>query len=397
MERSKALSEIAIADIVAKNSVVCGTDSFSVKNALLNKNKIIKVLKATEKDWGNFRWQINNRIKDIETLLEIFPELEKECENIIKVSKIFRYGITPYYLSLINVANPNCPIKAQCIPNIAELNPWGTLDPMSEEFTNPAGSITRRYPNKLIINSTNACPTLCRHCQRRRLHGEEDIETSKSKLEQSLKYIKNSPEIREVLITGGDALCLDNIKLENIFYELSKIKHIEILRIGTRALATWPQRIDKKLVEILHKYNVFVATQFNHAVELTPEAINAANQLSNNGIQVRNQMVLLKGINDNKYVIQKTNEEMVKAKIIPYYLFHPKKVKGTSHFYVNIDTGLEIMKHLEGHTSGMCKPTYIVNSSKGFGKVPLIPSKNLIKTANGYKVTTWEDKEIIVE
>lgn len=368
-----------------------------IKNNDRNKKKIIKFFKASEQDWDDPTWQMKNRINDLNTLSSIFPISKEEYKSIEEVDKKFRYCITPYYLSLINFDDPNCPIKAQCIPNKNELDEYGDLDPMGERFTNPAGSVTRRYPNKLIINSTNACPTFCRHCQRRRTHGEKDFATPESRILESIRYIQDNSEIREVLVTGGDAFTLSNKTLENIFKSLRKISHVEILRIGTRALVTWPQRIDKNLAMMLRKYNVFVATQFNHAIELTPDAIKAVNLLVDSGVQVRNQMVLLKGINDDKYIMQKTNEEMVKARIIPYYIFHPKKVKGTKHFYVNIDKGLEIMKHLEGHTSGMCKPTYIVNTEGGLGKVPLIPMQNLIKTEKGYKVTTWENKEVNIE
>lgn len=226
---------------------------------------------------------------------------------------------------------------------------------------------------------------------------EKDAATSKAKIEESIQYVRDNSEIREILITGGDALSLNNVELENIFSLLRKVPHVEILRIGTRTPVTLPQRIDEELAQMLRKYKVFVATQFNHAVELTSEAIKAVELLTDAGVQVRNQMVLLKGINNDKYVVQKTNEEMVKARIIPYYLFHPKKIQGTEHFYVSVNEGLEIMKHLEGHTSGMCKPTYIVNTEGGLGKVPLTPSQNLIKTEKGYKVTTWENKEVNIE
>lgn len=396
IQRANKLKEYAIADDLEKAKVEFGTSQKSISNAKINKSKILKVLNGTDEDWNNPEWQMKNRISDLETILKIHKLPEDEYENIRKVNKLYRFGITPYYFSLIDFNDSKCPIKAQCIPQILELEEFGELDPMSESTTNPAGAITRRYPNKLIINVTNRCPSYCRHCQRRRLIGQKDFDTSKEKIDESIQYVRDNKEIREVLITGGDALTIDNNKLEYIFKSLRDIPHVEILRLGTRTIVTLPQRINIELAKLLRQYKIFIATQFNHAKEITPEAIKAIDILTDNGIQIRNQMVLLNGINNNKYVIQKTNEELVKARVIPYYLFHPKKVKGTKHFQVSIDAGLEIMKHLEGHTSGMCKPTYIINASEELGKVPLYPMQNLKKAENGYKITTWENKEILI-
>ncbi len=397
IKRANELKKQAVLDIKGKSKVEFGMSQTSIDNKNKNKLRILEILHGTEEEWNDPKWQMKNRITNLETLLKIHNFSQKESEDIMKVSKIYRFAITPYYLSLINFDNPNCPIKKQCFPNVLELDDFGELDPMSEKITNPSGTITRRYPNKLIINITNSCPSYCRHCQRRRLIGEKDIETSKELIDESIKYIRENEEIREVLITGGDALTVTNEKLEDILKKLYSIKHVEILRLGTRVLATMPQRINDELAIMLRKYKVFVATQFNHALELTPEAIKAVDTLVDHGVQVRNQMVLLKGINDDKYIMQKTNEELVKARVIPYYLFHPKQVKGTGHFQVSIEKGLEIMKHLEGHTSGMCKPTYILNAKGGLGKVPLFPIQNLEQTEKGYVITTWENKKIIIE
>ena len=265
---------------------------------------------------------------------------------------------------------------------------------MNEEQSNPSGKITRRYPNKLIINVTNVCPMYCRHCQRRRLIGSFDKNTSKKDIDKSIEFIKNKPTIREILITGGDALLISNKKLEYILNTLSTIDHVEILRIGTRTLVTLPFRIDAELACLLRKYKVQVSTQFNHACEITPEAVSAIDKLVDHGVLVRNQMVLLHNINDDKYCIQKTNEELQKYRVIPYYLFHPKDIKGTEHFQVDISKGLEIMEHLEGRTSGMCKPTYVYNSPQGLGKVPLVPMENIEYHEDGYKFTTWENKTV---
>ena len=234
----------------------------------------------------------------------------------------------------------------------------------------------------------------CRHCQRRRLIGKSDKNTPKEDIDESIEFIKNNEAIREVLVTGGDALMLSNSQLERIFHKLSQISHVEVIRVGTRTLATLPYRIDEELAVLIRKYRVQLATQFNHACEITPEAVKAIDMLVDHGVLVRNQMVLLHNVNDDKYCIQKTNEELQKYRVITYYLFHPKVVKGIKHFQVDISKGLEIMKHLEGRTSGMCKPTYVFNSPGGFGKIPLVPIQNIECQDNGYKLTTWENKTI---
>ena len=377
-----------------KSTVRTGFSDFSKRLYSDTKNKILKELNASEDDWNNPKWQLKNRISDVEEIAKYTHLTDEEYRNIKNVGEKYRFAITPYYFSLIEFDNPACPIKLQSIPSIKEFEESGQLDPMNEEQSNPAGKITRRYPNKLIINVTNACPMYCRHCQRRRLIGNFDKHTSKKDIDESIDFINDNPTIREVLVTGGDALLLPNNKLEYILSRLSHIYHVEVLRIGTRTLATLPFRIDNKLACLLRKYKVQLATQFNHACEITPEAVKAIDTLVDNGILVRNQMVLLHNINDDKHCIQKTNEELQKYRVIPYYLFHPKDVKSTKHFQVDISKGLEIMKHLEGRTSGMCKPTYVYNSPNGLGKVPLVPMENIEYGKNGYEFTTWENKKI---
>ena len=371
-----------------------GFSEFSKKLYADTKNKILNELNADENDWKNPKWQLKNRISDVDEILKYANLSDEEYENISVVGEKYRFAITPYYFSLIDFDNPLCPIKLQSLPNIKEFDEEGELDPMNEEQSNPSGKITRRYPNKLIINVTNACPMYCRHCQRRRLIGNFDRNTSKKDIDESIDFIRNHNTIREVLITGGDALLRSNKRLEYIFDELYSIDHVDVLRVGTRTLATLPFRIDNELARLLRKYKVQLSTQFNHACEITPEAVEAIDILVDHGVLVRNQMVLLHNVNDDKYCIQKTNEELQKYRVIPYYLFHPKDVKSTKHFHVDISKGLEIMKHLEGRTSGMCKPTYVYNSPGGLGKVPLVPMENIEWDNGGYKFTTWENKEI---
>ncbi len=392
--RSNELDKIAIDDNKHKSKVRLGCSESSKRLYENNKNKILNELNASREDWENPKWQLKNRISDVDEILKYTDLSKKDYDDIRKVSEKHRFAITPYYFSLIDFSNPNCPIKLQSVPSIKELDESGQLDPMCEEQSNPSGRITRRYPNKLIINVTNACPMYCRHCQRRRLIGNFDKHTPKEYIDESIDFIANHEAIREVLVTGGDALLLSNNQLENIFEKLSQISHVDVIRVGTRTLATLPFRIDNDLAVLLRKYRVQLSTHFNHACEITPQAVSAVDMLVDHGVLVRNQMVLLHNVNDDKYCIQKTNEELQKYRVIPYYLFHPKDVKSTKHFQVDISKGLEIMKHLEGRTSGMCKPTYVYNSPGGLGKIPLVPMENIEQVKNGYKLTTWENKII---
>ena len=392
--RSNELDKIAIDDNKHKSKVRLGCSESSKRLYENNKNKILNELNASQEDWENPKWQLKNRISDVDEILKYTDFSKKDYDDIRKVSEKHRFAITPYYFSLIDFSNPNCPIKLQSVPSIKELDESGQLDPMCEEQSNPSGRITRRYPNKLIINVTNACPMYCRHCQRRRLIGNFDKHAPKEYIDESIDFIANHEAIREVLVTGGDALLLSNNQLENIFEKLSQISHVDVIRVGTRTLATLPFRIDNDLAVLLRKYRVQLSTHFNHACEITPQAVSAVDMLVDHGVLVRNQMVLLHNVNDDKYCIQKTNEELQKYRVIPYYLFHPKDVKSTKHFQVDISKGLEIMKHLEGRTSGMCKPTYVYNSPGGLGKIPLVPMENIEQVKNGYKLTTWENKII---
>ncbi len=369
--------------------------SLRTEKANQNKNQILKILGGSQKDWEDWHWQLRHKITNVSLLRELLHLSEKEMEEIEEVGKHYRWAISPYYLSLIDSTNKEDPIKKISIPSILELDERGEKDPMHEEYTNPAGSITRRYPNRLIINATNACANYCRHCQRRRRIGEFDQATPLSCIQDSIEYIRNHEEITDVLITGGDPLTLEDKVLENIIKQVREIKHVDIIRIGTRTLVTMPQRITKELVSMLKKYKpIYLNTHFNHPYELTEESIQACNLLVDNGICLGNQMVLLKGINNDKFTVRLLNELLLKTRVRPYYIFHAKQVIGTHHFQPTIEEGLEIMKYLRGNTSGLSIPTYIINAPGGKGKIPLLPEYIKKKSDGTYLLTTWEGKEI---
>ncbi|WP_130806593.1 glutamate 2,3-aminomutase [Senegalia massiliensis] len=364
-----------------------------------NKKHILEVLNANEEDWNDYKWQLKNRVSDIETLNKLIELSDVEKSSIEKVGKKYRWAISPYYISLMHKNDKYDPIRMLSIPSIIEIvDEVGDNDPMGEEYTNPAGSITRRYPDRLIINVTNECAMYCRHCQRRRNIGQVDNHTNTESINESINYIKNNPEIRDVLITGGDPLTLSDDRLEWILKSLKEIPHVEYIRIGSRTLVTMPQRITDNLVDMLKKYHpIYINSHFNHPKEITRESKEACEKLANAGIPLGNQAVLLNGINNDKYIMRSLNHELLKIRVKPYYIFHAKHVKGTTHFNTSVDDGIEIMEYLRGYTSGMAIPTYIINAPKGQGKTPILPEYLISRGKDYIMIRTWEGKVLKYE
>jgi glutamate 2,3-aminomutase len=373
----------------AKNSILTGVEDY--ERIMYRKKRILEYLNADEKDYQDYRWQMKNRFTGAKGLAELIQLPDEEICHVNKVAEKYRFAVSPYYLSLIDPENPDCPIRKQSIPSAAELNDQGELDPMDEKGHAIQEIITRRYPDRLIIKVTNVCGMFCRFCQRRRMIGEFDKVVPRQKIQKAIDYIAENKEIRDVLITGGDAFMVSDEMLGWMLGELRKIKHVEIIRLGTRTPVTLPQRVTKELVNILKKYHpIFVNTQFNHPMEVTPEAKQACEMLADAGIPLGNQMVLLDGVNNNKFVVRKLNQALLKIRVKPYYIFHPKKIKGTSHFWVKIEDGLEIMESLRGRTSGLAIPTYIINGPKGMGKTPILPNYLMYLGKNKAAFRNWQ-------
>lgn len=396
VDRFKRLKEICLTYKNEKDNIKTGIDMADVIKD--RKRSILAYLNSDEEEWDDYRWQLKHaftRSRDISRLLNLN---ESETSEIDTVGGKFRFLISPYYLSLINPENSNCPIRKQCIPSIEELDEQGSLDPVNEYGTSIEGGITRRYPDRLIINVTNMCGNFCRHCQRKRLFGEHDTSLSKNEILKALEYIKANTEIRDVLVTGGDALLLSDDKIEWILSELRRIKHVEIIRLGTRTPVTLPQRITPELVAILKKYKpVYINTQFNHPMEITNESGNACDMLADAGIPLGNQMVLLNGVNNNVNTVKKLNQQLLIIRVRPYYIFHPKQVKGTRHFWVSIEEGIKIMGGLRGYTSGLAVPYYVYNGPDGLGKTPLLPEYLLYMDKEKAVFRSWEGKIFEVE
>jgi len=330
----------------------------------------------TKREWADWRWHIQNKITTIKKLKEYIELDNQRFQEIDETSKQFPFAITPYYANLMDKEDKNCPIQKQVIPSIEELHDSiGIVDPLSEEQNSPVPSIIRRYPDRLVFYVTNQCFCKCRFCSRKRRTAKSNRHMSREELLQGIEYIKNHKEIRDVLISGGDPLTLSDEQLEGIISRIREINHVEIIRIGTRAPVTLPQRITPKLCKMLEKYHpIWVNTHFNHPKEVTKESTVACDLLSKAGIPLGNQTVLLKGINDSPNVMKKLAHELLKIRVRPYYIFHCYPVKGVSHFRTSVDTGIKIIEKLRGHTSGLAVPTYVVNAPCGGGKVPLGPN-----------------------
>ena len=364
--------------------------------------RILKVLGGSEDDWNDYRWHLRNRISSVDVLERIVNLTEKEREDILLTGKKYRWGISPFYASLMDPEDRFCPVRKQAVPSIMEhIDTSEIRDPMIIKYNSPAPLISRLYPDRLIINVTNACAMFCRHCLRRKDIDFKDVTYPHKMLEQALEYVRLNPEIRDVLLTGGDALLLSDKQIDHILTELGKISHVEIKRLGSRMPCVLPQRITPELCRMLKKHDpVYISTQFNHPKEVTEEARKAVDMLTRSGVIVRDQTVLLKGINNDKHVMKKLMQELLRIKVVPYYIFNCKKVEGIRHFRAPLAEGIDIIEHMRGYTSGMAVPTFIVTAPNGRGKTPMYPQyllqpgihgKALIRTWGGH-VLEYEDE-----
>ena len=394
LERSLELKEKIKEYLNKKDEIQTGFDLVEKYNEA--RSLILSNLGASGEDWDDWNWQLANRISTVDTLSHFVDLTGEEKDDLSGISQHLRWALSPYYMALVMCDQPHGGIWKQAIPSKLEITDTnGNDDPMAEGWTSPAPGVTRRYPDRMIINVTNKCAMFCRHCQRRRNIGIKDSNKPRSVLEAALKYVRENEEIRDVLITGGDALLLSNQTLDWLLGGLHSIPHVEIKRLGTRTPVTLPQRITPELCAVLEKYPpIYINTQFNNPLEVTPEAKKACDMLVKAGVVLGNQAVLLQGINNNPYVMKKLNQELLKIRVRPYYIFHAKNVKGTSHFITPIDDGLEIMEHLRGYTSGLAVPTYIINAPYGNGKTPIAPNYLLGRRGNQLLLRTWEDKII---
>jgi lysine 2,3-aminomutase len=329
--------------------------------------------------WKDWKWQTKHRIKSIdalESLLEIKLPEEKRVKLKETINK-FPMSITPYYLSLINTDDlENDPIFKQSVPTIEELDfsDADMADPLHEDKDSPVPGITHRYPDRALFLISNVCAIYCRHCTRKRHVGDIDYIPTKKEIKVGIDYIRNNPQVRDVLLSGGDPFLLSTEYLDWILTELRKIKHVEVIRIGTRTPVVLPFRITDELVEMLKKHHpIWINTHFNHPREITSSSKEALAKLANAGIPLGNQSVLLSGINDCPRIARALVQKLVANRVRPYYLYQCDLSNGLSHFRTPIGKGIEIIESLIGHTSGFCVPTYVIDAPGGGGKIPVMP------------------------
>lgn len=332
---------------------------------------------TTPQQWDDWKWQMGNAIRDIDTLSKIIELQPEEKENLRNVLIQFKMAITPYYAALMDRTYKLCSVRLQAVPSIKELDKVSECfdDPLHEDVDSVVPGLTHRYPDRVLFLVTNVCSMYCRHCTRRRVVGSDDHHLSKEKLDLGLDYIRKHTEVRDVLLSGGDPLILADDRLEYILSELRKIDHVEIIRIGSRIPVVMPQRITDSLLQMLRKYHpIFINTHFNHYSEITHEAKTVCERLADAGIPVGNQSVLLRDINDCPRIMKKLVHELLKIRVKPYYIYQCDLSQGIAHFRTSIVKGIEIIENLVGHTSGMAVPTFVVDAPGGGGKIPVMPS-----------------------
>ena len=332
---------------------------------------------GTASQWGDWHWQQRNAIRtgaQLERHLELTPD---ERRGVEETAQIFRLGISPYYLSLCDPAHPFCPVRMQAVPSRHEavVHPGELEDPLGEDAHRPVPAIVHRYPDRVLFLALDRCSVYCRHCTRRRMTGSGETDLGKDEIAEGIDYVRAHPEVRDVLISGGDPFLLATPKLEGILAGLRAIPHVEMIRIGTRVPVCLPMRVDRDLCAALRRYApVFVVTHFNHPKELTPDAVAACGQLVDAGVPVENQCVLLRRVNSTARIMTRLSHRLLMARVRPYYMHQADVAEGIEHLRTPIAKGVEILEQMRGHTSGLAVPHLAVDLPAGGGKVTLQPN-----------------------
>jgi lysine 2,3-aminomutase len=347
-------------------------------------------------NWKDWKWQLRHSIRSVEKFEHLtgIKFEEKEKADLQRTFEKFPLSITPYYLSVMDKSNyKNDPIFKQAFGSIEELTtlPSELADPLSEDKDSPVEGITHRYPDRVLFHVSNTCSMYCRFCTRKRKVGDIDFVPSKHQLSAGIEYIKNTPQVRDVLLSGGDPFMLPDDKIDWLLSEISQIPHVEIIRIGTRVPVVLPYRITDNLVSILKKYQpLWINTHFNHPNELTSSAKEALAKLADGGFPLGNQSVLLADVNDCPRIMKSLLHKLVQARVRPYYLYQCDLSEGLSHFRTPIGKGIEIMESLVGHTSGFARPAYVIDAPGGGGKIPVMPNYILSWSTNKVVLRNYE-------
>jgi len=335
---------------------------------------------ATDAQWRDWRWQLRHSVRSLEELERFLPLTEDERRGCLETARIFRLGISPYYLSLIDPAHPFCPIRMQAIPVRAEAatHPGELRDPLGEDLHRPVRAIVHKYPDRVLLLALDHCSVYCRHCTRRRITSGDEGGITREELQEALAYVRAHPEVRDVLVSGGDPLLLSTERLVELLEGIRAVPHVEIIRIGTRIPVCLPMRIDDELCRALRRFApLYVVTHFNHAKEITPEAREACERLVDHGIPVENQAVLMRRLNSSVTAIRDLMQKCLTMRVRPYYLHQMDVAEGLEHLRTPLAKGIEILQGLRGWTSGLAVPHLAVDLPGGGGKVTLQPDNVL--------------------
>ena len=346
--------------------------------------------------WNDWHWQQRERVTRLAQLEQVVRVTDDERRAAIETEGEFQMGITPYYAALMDPDDPACPIRLQSVPKMEEafVSAVDLEDPLAEERDMPTPGITHRYPDRVLFYTTHNCPVYCRHCTRKRKVADPTSAAAKKQIEDSLAYIEKHPEIRDIVISGGDPLSLSDDRLDYILGRLRAIPHVEIFRLGTRNLVTLPQRVTDDFVRMLREHHpVYVNTHFNHPKECTAEAFEAARRVADAGCPIGNQMVLLKGVNDDPKIVKELNQKLLLMRIRPYYIYQCDLAKGISHFRTPVEKGIEIIESLRGHTSGLAVPQFVIDAPHGGGKIPVNPSYVVRRDGKRWVLRNYAGKE----
>ena len=353
-----------------------------------------------DEKWNDWRWQLSHRLNSLEEIEKVIPLTESE-RKALQTQGLFRVDVTPYFISLIDPDDPNDPTRLQIIPRAEELKSFTAMmeDSLAEDRHSPVPGLVHRYPDRVLMLVTTQCASYCRYCTRSRIVGDPSQTFSQAEFDMQIEYLKRTPQVRDVLLSGGDPLVLAPKILEQILGRLREIPHIEIIRIGSRVPVFMPMRVTQELVDMLAKYHpLWMNIHVNHPNEISLELEQACDRLTRAGIPLGNQSVLLAGVNDNVHIQRKLVQDLVRIRVRPYYLYQCDLVEGAGHFRTPVAKGIEIMEGLRGHTSGYAVPQYIVDAPGGGGKIPLMPNyllsmsdhKVVLRNYEGY-VTTYEE------
>jgi lysine 2,3-aminomutase len=351
---------------------------------------------VTSREWNDWRWQSRHRIRrlaQIETMLSLSAE---EREALVQGDTMLPVGISPYYMSLLDVDDPHHPLRRTVVPTIHEFvrTEGEADDPLAEDRHSPVPGLIHRYPDRVLLLPLDFCSTYCRYCTRSRVVGHGELVPQESRLLAAFEYLRQHPEIRDVLISGGDALALGDDKLEWILTQLRTIPSIEFIRIGTKMPAVLPQRITRELIRMLRRFHpIWMSLHFIHPAECTPESAQACARLADAGIPLGSQTVLLKGVNDCVDTIRQLMHKLLLMRVRPYYLYQCDPISGSSHFRTPVSKGLQIVEGLRGHTSGYGVPTYVIDAPGGGGKIPLQPNSVVGRDGNWLVLRNYEGRE----